>query len=86
MKKKPVCWCGRKLIDAVEGFQFGFLNCPEHTCFFEPEDKKRFTKQKAQRRSNGSYDDDKVNDFDTENAPFHIKIQSSAAVIEVLHQ
>ena len=34
----------------------------------------------------GPYDDGTGDDFETENAPFHIKVQSSVAVIEVLHQ
>jgi hypothetical protein len=32
------------------------------------------------------YDDDTGDDFDAKNVPFHIKVQFSVAVIEVLHQ
>ena len=34
----------------------------------------------------GPYDDVKGDDFDAENAPFHIKVQSFVTVISVLHQ
>ena len=37
--EKPSCWCGMDLIEEVDGFLLGFLNCPVHGCYYEQEDK-----------------------------------------------
>lgn len=37
--KKPKCWCGETLIEEVDGFPLGFLNCPVHTCYYEEADR-----------------------------------------------
>jgi hypothetical protein len=35
MSKWPKCWCGALLIEEVDGFPLGFLNCPVHGCHYE---------------------------------------------------
>ncbi len=53
---KAKCWCGKRVLEEVGGIPLGFLSCPVHYSYCQPDDWKEFLTPETELEVEGEDD------------------------------